>query len=78
MSRSHHAARRGPPTTTATIIHFDLEDFATGSAFVWFKVAFAASPCQDAVTRMRKGPSIRLGMRPLPRPCHAHRFERSG
>ena len=42
------------------------DDFAAGSAFVCVIVALAASPFDDALTRMRNCPSIRFGTNPRP------------
>ena len=65
-----------PPITTASTTHLDRDDAPTGSALVWVRTALAASPCHDAVTRIRNGPSVRFGTSPRATAMPRSRFGR--
>ncbi len=55
-----------PPTSATIAIHFELLDFAAGSALVCMRLVRASSPRQEEETRIRNCPATRLGFNPLP------------
>jgi len=64
VGRGDHAARRGPADHDASTTHFELLDFASGSALVCRMVALAASPRHEAVARIRKLTFQSIGFEP--------------